>query len=185
MTMSSRFLLGALSSVVVLSGVACGRQDTDGPPSSGAATASTASTNSAEPALPAAAIAALDAGNVAYRAKEFDAALAKYREAALAAPQHAAPWFGIYMVANDVKNVALADSAMARVKSLSADPAALDAHVEVSNAKTNGVPSGHPSTTIKMPSGQPSTQALPPGHPTPAAPASPHKIDSSRKGRAL
>ena len=182
---SSRFLVIALSSGIVLIGSACGNPDTTGRQPLGATPASTASADAAEPALPSVAVAALDAGNLAYRAKEFETALAKYREAAQAAPQHAAPWFGIYMVANDMKNVALADSAMTQVKSLSADPAALDAHAEVSNPTAGGVPSGHPSTTVKMPSGHPTTPALPQGHPAPISPVQPQKIDSSRKGRAL
>jgi hypothetical protein len=135
--------------------------------SNGAQTvASTApSANAVQPTLSPAALAALDAGNVAYRAKQLDVALAKYREAASAAPTHAAPWFGIYMAANEMKNTALADSALQHVKSLSADPAALDAHATVTSP-TNGLTKG------TMPPGHVTTSpALPPGHPVPGSKA--------------
>jgi hypothetical protein len=76
----------------------------------------------------------------------------------VAAPTHAAPWFGVYMAANALKNTALADSAMARVKALSSDPAALNAHTEAMSAT--------PAAAGPLPPGHPSTQRpLPPGHP--------------------
>jgi hypothetical protein len=106
--------------------------------------------------IPVAAKNLLDAGNAAYRAKRMSEALADYRAAAVAAPAHAAPWFGIYMVAGAEKNTALADSAMARVKALSQDPVALDQHAKAAAT---------PSLSAALPPGHPSTQALPPGHP--------------------
>lgn len=60
--------------------------------------------------------AALDSGNVLFRKKAFDAALAQYRAAAALAPQHAAPLFGIYMVARATNNTAMADSALTEIR---------------------------------------------------------------------
>jgi hypothetical protein len=77
---------------------------------------------------------ALDAGNAAYRAKQYANAIARYREASVASPEHAAPWFGIYMAAMEMKNKSLADSAMAKVNALSSDAPALNTHAEI--AKT-------------------------------------------------
>lgn len=59
--------------------------------------------------------AALDSGNALFRAKNFPLALAQYRLAAKLAPEHAAPFFGIYMVAKKLNDQKLADSAMVQV----------------------------------------------------------------------
>jgi hypothetical protein len=155
----TRLAAGAL----VLAGLtACTRDDQQGRQSIGDAGAATSSASGAgNPALPLAAVTALDEGNQAFRAKKLDVALVKYREAAVAAPQHAAPWFGIYMAANEMKNTALADSALAHVKSLSADPAALNAHMTVTSpsrgleAPSGGMPDGHPATKLVMPNAHP------------------------------
>lgn len=88
----------------------------------------------AGPILSPAAKVALDAGNAAYRAKQFDAAITRYREASAASPDHAAPWFGIYMAASELKNKALADSAMAKVNALSSDAAALNTHADIAKS---------------------------------------------------
>lgn len=114
--------------------------------------------------LPLTAIAALDAGNAAFREKQLDKAIAHYREAAVAAPDHAAPWFGLYMAASELKDTALADSAMARVKALSADTSAYNAHADALLPPAgSGTPSAHPSSS-PLPSGHPTTPVLPPGH---------------------
>lgn len=60
--------------------------------------------------------AALDSGNALYRKKQYAAALIHYREASELAPQHAAPFFGIYMVARATGNAAMADSALADIR---------------------------------------------------------------------
>lgn len=65
---------------------------------------------------------ALESGNAAFRSKEFDRALRFYLTAARAAPEHASPWFGIYMVAEATGNAALRDSAMREVKKRTVDP---------------------------------------------------------------
>ena len=62
---------------------------------------------------------ALDSGNVAFRAGKYDAALTQYRVAAKEDQKSAAPFFGIYMVAQKVGNQKLADSAMAVIRTRS------------------------------------------------------------------
>ncbi|MCC6242917.1 MAG: hypothetical protein IT353_08750, partial [Gemmatimonadaceae bacterium] len=137
--------------------------------------------------LPLAALTALEAGNTAYREKRMDEALVQYARASEAAPAHAAPWFGIYMAAVEMKNSTLADSAMRRVKALSADPAALDAHATVTSpnnglAGNGALPPGHPSAaTPALPEGHPTTSpALPPGHPAPSG-RSPSTVGAPKK----
>lgn len=71
---------------------------------------------SAHALLGPAAQAALDSGNALFRQKAYQPALAKYRRASELAPQHAAPLFGIYMVARATNDAALADSAMAGIR---------------------------------------------------------------------
>ncbi|MEQ1690133.1 MAG: hypothetical protein ABMA00_02520 [Gemmatimonas sp.] len=154
-----RFVSIAAPTVALVALTACGTPDADGRQPLGTPTNAAASGVDGRPQVPLAALTALDAGNTAYRNKQFDIALARYREAATAAPQHAAPWFGLYMVASELKNTALADSAMLHVKALSADPAALGAHAEV--ARDSGLPSGHPSTTPQLPAGHPSLTSPP------------------------
>jgi len=63
-----------------------------------------------------AARAALDSGNALYRKKAYAEALAQYRAASALAPQHAAPYFGIYMVARATRDSAMADSALAAIR---------------------------------------------------------------------
>jgi tetratricopeptide (TPR) repeat protein len=75
--------------------------------------------------LPPAAKAALDSGNTYFKAKKYDAALAQYRAAANLAPANAAPFYGIYMVADKLGNRALADSAMKAFNARASDGAAL------------------------------------------------------------
>jgi hypothetical protein len=119
------------------------------------------------PTLPPAAAAHLDSGNVAYRGKQFDAALAHYRAAATAAPDHAAPWYGVYMVGEATNNRVLVDSANAMVASRSGaainDSVMGSAHGGGGAAAPSGLPSGHPSVS----------PTLPPGHPAPT-PKSPN-----------
>ena len=63
-----------------------------------------------------AAKAALDSGNVLFRKKNYEGALAQYRAASALAPQHSAPLFGIYMVARATDNRAMADSVLAQIR---------------------------------------------------------------------
>ena len=167
--------LSVVAVVALVSAAAC-----DSPDKAGRQSLSSAAGQSG-PKLPLAALNALDAGNASYRAKNYSEAMAKYREATLAAPEHAAPWFGLYMVANEVKNTALADSAMKRVKALSADPTAFDAHAEV----TAGAPQQGllpPPSSGNLSSNHPTTQPLPADHPKYKL-ASPAKMDSVKRTR--
>lgn len=153
----------------VLTAAACGTTKTDnGSPASGDANK-----------LPLAAKAALDSGNMAYRAKQLDVALTYFRQAAVEAPKHAAPWFGLYMVASEQKNAALADSAMARVRELSGDQSALPAHNEVTAAPAGLLP---PPSSSTLPAGHPSSEATPAGHPKYKL-VSPEKVDSVKRTR--
>ena len=181
--------LSVVAAVALVSAAACdssdkaGRQPfaNAGAAASANATAGSGAAGQSGPKLPLAALNALDAGNAAYRAKNYSEAMAKYREATLAAPEHAAPWFGLYMVANEVKNTALADSAMKRVKALSADPTAFDAHAEV----TAGAPQQGllpPPSSGNLSSNHPTTQPLPADHPKYKL-ASPAKMDSVKRTR--
>jgi hypothetical protein len=63
-----------------------------------------------------AAKAALDSGNALFRKKAYAPALAQYRAAGDLAPQHAAPLFGVYMVARATNDSKLADSALVEIK---------------------------------------------------------------------
>ena len=89
--------------------VACSRAENQ-PKVPLSATASTAG-SPVRDALPPEERAALDLGNTRYRAGNYADALTAYRKAAAAAPNDAAPYFGIYMTAKKVGNTALADSA--------------------------------------------------------------------------
>lgn len=96
-----------------------GRSAQDGAPSAGPSTAAAAAAAQAAPgpnALPAEAQVLLDGGNVAFREGNFEAALGHYRAAALKAPGHAAPWYGVHMVAQKLGRPALADTALAAVR---------------------------------------------------------------------
>jgi hypothetical protein len=62
---------------------------------------------------------ALDSGNVLYRAKAYDLALAQYRRAADLAPAEEAPLFGMLMIATATKDTQLEDSATALISALS------------------------------------------------------------------
>jgi hypothetical protein len=68
-------------------------------------------TNQLPPGLTASAAARLDSGNIAFRVKQYDQAMRYYEAAARDVPEHAAPWYGIYMVGQATGNAALADSA--------------------------------------------------------------------------
>lgn len=161
--------------LLVLATAACGRGDArEGTDSAAPAAAPRADSRAA---LPAAAAVALDSGNAAFRAGRFDVALTAYRDAAAKAPDHAAPYYGLYMAARATKNVALADSALAAVRARTPDA---DAEVDSALATSHGDPAG---ATPALPHGHPvvAPKTLPPGHPAvaprpapkPSAPAGP------------
>lgn len=58
----------------------------------------------------------LDSGNAAFRKQDFAGALAFYSKASQSQPEHAAPWFGTYMVGQATKDSALSDSALRMVR---------------------------------------------------------------------
>jgi hypothetical protein len=76
---------------------------------------------------------ALDSGNMLFRAKAYDRALAQYRRSAQLAPTELAPLFGILMVTDVTKNAKLADSTRARMREL--NPAAADSSAAMSHAE--------------------------------------------------
>jgi hypothetical protein len=76
---------------------------------------------------------ALDSGNILFRAKAYDRALAQYRRSARLAPTELAPLFGILMVTDVTKNAQLADSTLARMREL--NPAAADSSAAMSHAE--------------------------------------------------
>jgi Flp pilus assembly protein TadD len=82
---------------------------------------------------------ALDSGNILYRAKAYDLALAQYRRSAQLSPTEAAPLLGMLMVADVTKNAKLADSTLARVRAL--NPAA-DSSSAMSQAEIRAIHSG-------------------------------------------
>ena len=95
---------------------------------------------------------ALDSGNLLFRAKTYDAALAQYERAARLAPAEAAPLLGIMMVADVKKDQRLADATLVRMKKLNpalADTAAVSAHSKAMKqhppvGKPNKLPPEHP-----------------------------------------
>lgn len=78
--------------------------------------------DSAAVALSPASKVALDSGNVLFRAKLYEAALAQYRVASKGSPGHAAPLFGMYMVARATNNPKMADSVLAEIRAHNAVP---------------------------------------------------------------
>ena len=114
---------------------------------------------------------ALDSGNVAFRAGQYAAALTAYRAAAASAPDIAAPWYGVYMVAQATKNQKLADSALAAVRTRSADAGlwsdtlmkkAHDGNAVGAGAAGGAMPGGHPPVGGPPPG---MSGGMPPGHP--------------------
>lgn len=60
----------------------------------------------------------LDAGNVAYKDRNYPVALQHYQEAARIDEKNAAPWFGIYMTQLAMGHAAAADSALRKARKL-------------------------------------------------------------------
>jgi hypothetical protein len=106
----------------------------------------------------------IDSGNVAFRARDYDAALRHYREATVRAPEEPTGWFGVVMAADALGDSALADSARARIVQIAPEL-----------NPTSHTPDGHPDTALEggapgMPAGHPTTNGdarpdLPVGHP--------------------
>jgi hypothetical protein len=79
---------------------------------------------------------ALDSGNLLFRAKDYDRALAQYRRSARLAPTELAPLFGILMVTDVRKDARLADSTLSRIREL--NPEAADSSVAMPHAAIVG-----------------------------------------------
>ncbi len=110
--------LGVLS-VVMLGLVACGGPSSDrNAPLDARPAAAGGAAAAAHPAkvVSAEAKAALDAGNAAFRAKDYVAALTAFEKARTLAPDNAAPWFGIYMVAQARNDTKAADAALIEIR---------------------------------------------------------------------
>ena len=132
-----------------------------------------ASAQQSREALPRDAARALDSANAAFRAGRLDAALAGYRIAAARAPEHAAPYYGIFMVARRTRNAALADSATSAIRARTRQngaptPEAMaaahgevapGAHAPLAADSGRRLPAGHPPLAPRAP------RALPPEHP--------------------
>lgn len=113
----TRPLLGCARLLLVGVIVACGGSDAPKLPlAQGPATDSARAVESAHGLIGPAARAALDSGNASYRKKAYAEALGHYREASSLAPQHPAPFFGIYMVGRATNDRAMADSALADIR---------------------------------------------------------------------
>lgn len=121
--------IACIAAIAILT-VACGRDDSPRIPLSkmnGSSAALPPNHPSFQPGpeLPLPARSALDSGNAAFGRKDFDGALRFYRQAATAAPTHASPWFGVFMVAQATGNTALRDSAQREVQRRTVDSPAL------------------------------------------------------------
>jgi Tfp pilus assembly protein PilF len=115
---AERARLGVLS-VVIVGLVACGAPSSDRQaPLDARPGAAAGVATAAHPAkvVSAEAKAALDAGNAAFRAKDYAAALTAFEKARTLAPDNAAPWFGIYMVAQARKDNKAADAALLEIR---------------------------------------------------------------------
>jgi hypothetical protein len=76
---------------------------------------------------------ALDSGNILFRAKAYDLALAQYSRSADLAPTEVAPLLGILMVADITKNTKLAAATLPRIRKL--DPTMADSSTVSSHSK--------------------------------------------------
>lgn len=89
---------------------------------------------------------ALDSGNVLFRAKAYDLALAQYSRSADLAPTQVAPLLGILMVADITKDTKLAEATLPRIRKLDptmADSSTVNSHSKLmqSHPKVGGPPS--------------------------------------------
>ncbi len=115
--MTSHIHIRRLAIVSAVAVLACTQEQAPKVPLSQLASADSARAQvEAHAVIGPAAKAALDSGNAFYRQKDYMAALTKYRAASELAPQHAAPFFGMYMVARATGNMAMADSALADIR---------------------------------------------------------------------
>ena len=155
-----RMRLGCAALLCLTSAACSGRGGERADTTRGAPPPAVARSSGGRATLPHDAAAALDDANAAFRAGRYDAALRGYRTAAERAPTNAAPYYGIYMVARQLRDSALADSAMVALRARTPVGATLsDSAMAAAHAGAGGagaLPPGHPSLAPR---------ALPPGHP--------------------
>jgi len=113
----------------------CGCKGSEAPktPLGAAAIVSSGAPESPIPGLTGEAKMALDSGNVFFRAKAYDMALAEYIRSADLAPTEVAPLLGIMMVADVTKNSKLAEATLPRIRKL--DPSMADSSTVSSHSK--------------------------------------------------
>ena len=113
---SRRCAVCALAVLTAVGAAACSVKKEVVPLAQAAITDSVRAVEAAHALLGPAAKAALDRGNAHFRKHEYAAALVEYRAASALAPQHAAPLYGISMVARATNDTALDDSALKEIR---------------------------------------------------------------------
>jgi len=68
--------------------------------------------------MPTEAVAQLDSGSTAFRAGDYETALAHYTRFTEIAPNFAAGWFGVYMSQRELGNAEAAEAALERAQSI-------------------------------------------------------------------
>lgn len=139
----SRFVL---RSAVVVTTAACGRSDAPKTPLGAARAGNVGANESAAPAIIGEAKLALDSGNMLFRAKAYDHALAQYRRSAVLAPHEIAPLLGILMVADVTKDSRLGDATLPLVRKL--NPAVADSSASTPHSR---MIEAHPRTIAPRP----------------------------------
>lgn len=132
--------------VLVAASSACGKSDAPKTPLGGEAPAGGAFNEATAPAISGPAKVALDSGNLLFRAKAYNQALAQYRRSAELAPSEISPLLGIMMVADVTNDSSLARATVPRIRKL--DPSYSDSapgsHAKIMKAHPR---SGPPPTT--------------------------------------
>jgi hypothetical protein len=122
-----------LSAAAAATIVACGGTDAPKTPLGVARPATSAADEAAVPPIRGEAKVALDSGNILFRAKLYDKALAQYRRSAELAPTELSPLLGIMMVADVTKDSKLAGATLPRIRKL--NPMVADSSAAMSHAK--------------------------------------------------
>ena len=103
---------------------------------------------SAAEELPAELQALLDAGNAAYRDREYERAMEHFEEVARLAPDLAAGWYGIGMTHTALGNVEAAESAMMEVHRLAPN-------IPLQHPRSDAPPNPHPASPSGTADGEP------------------------------
>ena len=137
---ASRLAVAALAATFVLG---CGR-DGDEPPM--VPLGQPTGQQAPGPTITGEAKVALDSGNILFRARAYDLALAQYRRSAELVPDDVTPLMGVLMVAQATNDSRLTDSTMARIRAIdpsSADASALE-HAEMVESHSRVRPTPQP-----------------------------------------